>query len=183
MTKHGIPVVMLLVILGTWMSTGELNGQQARPPLPDPGSPPPPFVQPPAGTGRAAEDTPAQENAGEPDLERKRDPFWPVGYVPRKPAPPKPPSGAGVVRTEPEVARPRPVDWDAARKSLDIRGISLIGRDRQSNAPKYLAVIGGKIAESGDTVSVVFDARVYRWKVVSIGPDGISLVKVDARPE
>lgn len=127
---------------------------------------------------------PPQE--GTPDSGRKRDPFWPVGYVPRKPvlaATQASASAAGTTQARFESERLRPPDWDAARKLLDIRGVSLIGRDKQTNAPKFVAMVGGKFVEEGDSVSVAFDYRIYRWKISGINANGISLVKTDVRPE
>jgi len=121
-----------------------------------------------------------------PNLTSNRDPFWPVRYVPRKPV-----ITASLSRTPgtgdgPNAAgsgKLSPPDWDAARKFLDIQGVSLIGRDKQSNAPKYLAMIGGKLVEAGDTVSILFNDRTYRWKITGISATGISLIKTDVRPE
>jgi hypothetical protein len=117
--------------------------------------------------------------ATEPDLSRKRDPFWPVSYVPRKAitAPRNDSNGLAVQE------KARQTNWEAARKAMDIRGVSFIGRDKQSNAPKYIAMVGGKLTEEGDLVSVPFDGQLYRWKVTSINAAGISLVKMDVRPE
>lgn len=109
-----------------------------------------------------------------------RDPFWPVGYVPRKPVRPvqvEPIASKAVI---PESAR-LPV-WEEARKLLDIKGISLIGRDRVSGHRKYLAMVTGKFVEEGDTVSVLFDGLVYRWKITGISEEGVALHKIDARP-
>lgn len=108
-----------------------------------------------------------------------RDPFWPVGYVPRKPVRPVPAEAAAAKVVIPESAR-LPM-WEEARKLLDIKGISLIGRDRHSGHPKYLAMVTGKFVEEGDTVSVSFEGLVYRWKVTGISEDGVSLRKIDAR--
>jgi hypothetical protein len=72
--------------------------------------------------------------------------------------------------------------WDEARKKLDIRGISLI-HDKNSKTPKYLAMIAGKLVEIGDTIAVKYDERMYRWRVVGISDEGVSLQKMDVRGE
>ena len=118
-----------------------------------------------------------------------RDPFWPVGYVPRRPE--KPAAvvvarhGAGVAAPAPPVAAPavNPVDWDEARRKLDIRGISRIARDRTSGRAAFFAVVNNRMVEEGETVSVTWNGHVYRWRVTQIGPAGLQLVKIDARPE
>ena len=114
-----------------------------------------------------------------------RDPFWPVGYVP----PPEKTAtrvasvpGTTVVRV-PETEVARQPEWDQARRRLNLRGLSSTGRDRISGKPRFVAVMAGRIAEEGDTVSAAFEGQIYRWKVVAIGSNGVSLVKVDVRPE
>jgi hypothetical protein len=118
------------------------------------------------------------------DTLKQRDPFWPVGYTPKKVVKPKE-KGPGrnpalTPAPVPELVR-LPV-WDEARKKLDIRGISLI-HDKNSKAPKYLAMIAGKLVEIGDTVAVKYDERMYRWRVVGISDEGVSLQKMDVRGE
>ncbi len=144
------------------------------PPNPGNGNSFPPVLGP---TGMPAQ-------TGEPDLDRKRDPFWPVGYLPRKPVAIRstPATGPGTP-TPPESEKLSLPDWDAARKLLNIQGVSLIGREKQTNAQKYLAMIGGRLVETGNAVSVTFNSYVYRWKITEIKADGISLVKIDVRPE
>ena len=123
---------------------------------------------------------PVSEEGGREPV-RVRDPFWPVGYVPRKPVrtPPAVASQNNAKVLIPEASR-QPM-WEEARKLLDIRGISLIGHDKQSGHSKYLAMVGGKFVEDGDIVSVILDGLVYRWKVAGISEDGVSLRKIDAR--
>lgn len=170
-------------------SAGFLPAQQMPPP-PAMGLVPGPDIAAPATD--AAPAAPAAGAAGIPgsgvkletEMTRTRDPFWPVGYVPpRQVATALTAAPAGSAKVEPAAESLAPTDWDSARKNLDIRGISLIGREKQSNAAKYLAVIGGRVVETGDAVSVVYMSRVYRWKVTAISPEGIGLTKLDARPQ
>jgi hypothetical protein len=141
-----------------------------------------------AGTGGAVLATNGMDVVK--DVGRPRDPFWPVGYVPVKLvkkgglAKPNtkeagPGASATVVGSVPEPAVRMPM-WDDARKRLDIRGISLI-RDKDSGVPRYLAMVAGKLVEVGNVVVVKFDERVYRWRVVGINEDGVSLQKLDVR--
>ena len=140
---------------------------------------------PPGETAKAP--TPSESPAAESEGQKpRRDPFWPVGFVPvsseRTPArvvsvPGIPVAGA----TEPETIR-QP-EWEQARQHLNLRGLSSAGRDKITGKPHYVAVMAGRIAEEGDIVSVVYEGRVYRWKVVAIGANGVSLVKLDVRTE
>jgi len=117
------------------------------------------------------------------DAPKPRDPFWPVGYVPKKVVRVKektPPKWAlnGIDSSE----APRVPLWDEARKRVDVRGISFV-RDKVSGAPRYLAIIAGKLIETGDVVSAKYEGRIYRWRVVGITEEGVSLQKVDVRGE
>ncbi|MEI6150563.1 MAG: hypothetical protein WCS01_15795 [bacterium] len=116
----------------------------------------------------------------------RRDPFWPVGYVPpRKPVKLpilEPASTVAVKGRDPEPVV-RPVVWEQARAQLDLRGVSSIGHDKTTGKPRYIAAMAGKLVEDGDTVSIVLDGQVYRWKVVSVGATGVQLVKLDVRAE
>lgn len=119
---------------------------------------------------------------GDMDPSRPRDPFWPVGHVPSRvrQVAESEPSGLTAAKTsEPEIVRA--VDWGLARSRLDLRGVSRMGRDKTTGKTRFVAVIAGKLAEEGDTVSVVLDGQVYRWKIVSIADGEVSLAKVDVR--
>jgi hypothetical protein len=182
--------------LAAWLLlTGILAFGQA-PNLPPP---PPPPAGPTIGTTSPAAPATAPQGeqpmaqprneSSESDLstetnppERKgRDPFWPVGYVPRKPVPTTAAKAATPVpESTPDLGLP---DWDGARKRMDSRGISRIGRDRDGGQDKYLAVINGKVVEAGDIVTVPFEGRIYRWRIQAIGPQGIALTRLDIRPQ
>lgn len=128
----------------------------------------------------------ASVDDGDQGVSKSRDPFWPVGYVPKvvKKAPvgPKAPGGtpgSGVSVVEP----PHVPQWEEAMRKLDIRGISLIGRDKESGKSKYLAMVTGRLVEEGDVVNVAYEGRIYRWKVTGIGPAGVAFQKLDVRSE
>jgi hypothetical protein len=113
------------------------------------------------------------EAGSEPPPER-RDPFWPVGYVPRRKQP--------ATVAERPVEQPPPASaWEEARKHLDFRGSTRIGQERNSAAEKYLAIVNGKVVEAGDIVSTLYEGRLYRWRIEAIGPHGITLAKLDVR--
>jgi len=144
--------------------------------------------EPPLGmtlpVGQGAEVTlPADglQGAGGLDTPKQRDPFWPVGYVPKK-EPKIKEKGTGKTSI-PVVASPestRNPAWDEARRKMDIRGISLI-HDKNSKTLKYLAMVAGKLVEAGDVVTVKYDGYVYRWRVAGISEEGVSLRKLDVR--
>jgi hypothetical protein len=43
--------------------------------------------------------------------------------------------------------------------------------------------MAGRLVEDGDTVSIVLDGQVYRWKVVSVSATGVQLVKLDVHAQ
>lgn len=106
----------------------------------------------------------------------ERNPFWPVGRDPTAVAalaaaatpggpepPPKPPVPAA--------------DWDGARKLVHIEGLS------RSSSGKSVAIINGKVWQSGDSLSVDYNGRVYRWIIRSIGDKGVDLSRTESPPE
>lgn len=116
---------------------------------------------------------------------RLRDPFWPVGYIPRKPEKPLPleTSGDDGVKGPEQKVEVRVAAWDQARARLDLRGVSSLGRDKTTGKPRFVAVMAGRLVEEGDTVSLSFEGQVYRWKVVSLSAAGVKMVKLDVRAE
>lgn len=148
----------------------------AREQGPAPGEAPPPSEAGPAAAGQ-------EQPAGVPP--GHRDPFWPVGYVPRPVV--KPVAGTPEARLPASVARPpvaeRPPNWTEATRRVDIRGTSRIGREKSTGAELYQAVVNGRVVEPGDTISVSFEGRTYRWRVQAITSGGVSLTRLDARSE
>jgi hypothetical protein len=166
---------LLLAMVGGWAAVAQVpdGPQPMRPPLPGPGpvdaAPVAPAVEAPQGVSGTA-----------------RDPFWPVGYVPRpifKPAPGAPGAAAGPALAPATAAVARPADWDEARRRLEIKGVSRIGRDRSTGRDRYFADVNGRAVEDGDVVSVTWDGRVYRWRITHISPTGLQLIKLDSRAE
>lgn len=126
-----------------------------------------------AGTANSAQ---AQEivtngtnDAPELTADLKRDPFWPVGYVP-----------VNVKRLVPTVKPEQsnePVDnsWNEAMKKVEINGVSSRAKDA------YCAVINGQVKIVGDTVTVNHSGTIYTWAVDGIKPPGsVKLRRVSA---
>lgn len=169
--------VMLFFTLSSPFVCG-LWGQEPNPPsMSEVGVPP---VQNIAGQ-MASDEDPAVA-----PLVRVRDPFWPVGYTPKvinKSVESKTGESSAQSIAAGLLERARTPQWDEARRKLDIRGISLIGRDKASGQPKFLAMVAGKLVEEGNVVNVTYEDRVYRWKIVGIGKGGVSFQKLDVRQE
>jgi hypothetical protein len=169
--------VMLALVLNSLLLP-ELSGQEPNPPsVPEVGLPPVQVV-----TGQTAS---SEEPAVTP-VARVRDPFWPVGYTPKvvsKSGESKTGESSAQAMAAVLLERARTPQWDEARRKLDIRGISLIGRDKASGQPKFLAMVAGRLVEEGNVVSVTYEDRVYRWKIVGIGKGGVSFQKLDVRQE
>lgn len=94
-------------------------------------------------------------NANENAVPTKRDPFWPVGYVPK--------SMKGDAGDEVEKEKGN-TDWKEARKKIVVNGVSSCGDN------KYVAVINNKIKSVGELVSVELGNTRYTWKIDSINP-------------
>jgi hypothetical protein len=117
---------------------------------------------------------PAVEGDGSPPA--RRDPFWPVGYRPEKPA-----TSVAPGETAPPAPPPQPTEWERARKLLKITGISVVPGPKGTAGRKYAAIVGGRLVEEGDVVSKALNGFTYRWRVQSIGPTGVKLQQVDSR--
>lgn len=103
----------------------------------------------------------------------KRDPFWPVGYVPE---------GTALAMTPkadkaPATKKPRGnMNWNNAMKKIAINGVS----SRANN--EFFAVINGQIKSTGDTVTINHEGVVYTWVVDGIKPPGsVKLRRVSAK--
>lgn len=98
----------------------------------------------------------------------KRDPFWPVGYVPKNVQTLSPEAGSANV----VVAG----GWSEAMKKVVINGVSSRASD------EYYAVINGAVKSVGDTVSVRLGTSTYTWAVDGIEPPGsVKLRRVSVR--
>lgn len=103
----------------------------------------------------------------------ERDPFWPVGYVPPSLLASGTPS-AGVAEddhtppSEPKLA----IDWPRLRLS---------GMTRKKDGGYVGLIEGVGLVEKGDVVRMRRGDVVYRWRVDSIGTDGVEAQRIEAR--
>ena len=97
----------------------------------------------------------------------KRDPFWPVGYMPKQ----------SVRTVSVKSTKARPLNsWNEAMKNVVINGVS----SRTDN--EYFAIINGNVKRVGDTVSVRLGASVYTWAVDAIESQGsVKLRRISVR--
>jgi len=97
-------------------------------------------------------------NANDQKTVLKRDPFWPVGYVPK--------NIKSVIQKDSSEQSTSTVDnsWNEAMKKVVVSGVSS-GTD---NA--YFAVINGEIKSVGDTVTINHSGTIYIWAVDGITP-------------
>ena len=110
------------------------------------------------------------KDASEQEAVRKRDPFWPVGYMPK--------ITTSVIPKDSSVQSLTKVDnsWNEAMKKVVINGVS----SRAENA--YFAVINGQIKSIGDTVTINHGGTLYTWAVDGVEPpDSVKLRRVSAR--
>lgn len=87
-----------------------------------------------------------------------RDPFWPVGFQPKRAFTVT--TNSAQVIMEPEVSS----DWNKAMQEVVIQGVS----SRAGN--EFYAVINGEVKSTGDTVSVQVGTMTYTWMIENISP-------------
>lgn len=116
--------------------------------------------------GAAAADAPSAPET------LQRNPFWPVGFEPG--AAPAVPSALPFDAPRPRVG---PLDWDAATRSLDIRGVTSLGAGRSA------AIINGEVVSEGESLTLRRDGWIYAWRVERIRLDNVELTRLDARVE
>ena len=110
-----------------------------------------------------------------------RNVFWPVGFDPAAKARTtevKPPVPV-VPQTPPPPPPPKPAtdqDWVEAGKWLRIEGVS------RNTAGKSVAIINGRVCQAGETLSLNFNGRTYRWTLKSIDDKGVDLSRLDEKP-
>jgi len=98
-----------------------------------------------------------------------RDPFWPIGYVPR------------VVQQEIE-SQQQVVQHQAQAKalvqwpSLSLTGITKTG-DRNIGL-----IHGVGLVETGDVVRMSRDGVIYKWVITKITKKGLSYKRISAKP-
>lgn len=112
------------------------------------------FIQP-----CEAEAEHGKANAEESVVVVKRDPFWPIGYIPKKV---DNPSGDGAGDTKNK--KKGNIDWEEAMKRVVINGVSSRATD------EYIAVINNEVKSVGESVSIRYGGVKYTWKVDRITP-------------
>jgi len=101
-------------------------------------------------------------------LNEKRDPFWPVGYVPDR-------IKKAVEKKNGQAESPAGSNWNEAMKKIVINGVS----SRANN--QFYAVINGQVKSVGDTVTLRYEGTIYTWAVDGIKPPGsVKLRRVSA---
>jgi hypothetical protein len=103
-----------------------------------------------------------------------RDPFWPVGFIPRVSAPAQ--AGHHYSNTNsmaPVVVVNEPPKWDEATKLLSVQGIMKTG------SRGYVAVVNGQVVSAGDVVHAVCSGRKYSWTIGSVNEKGVKFNHLD----
>ena len=106
------------------------------------------------------EDTAAGEQGGV-----LRDPFWPVGFIPKGVAV----DGARAQKSDEIAGTPQ---WAEAIKQLSLSGIMNTGQGT------YVAIVNGQAVSEGDTISVFFSGRNYTWTVRTITPKNVDFAQL-----
>ena len=98
-----------------------------------------------------------------------RDPFWPIGYVPR------------VVQQEIE-SQQQVVQHQAQAKALvQWPSLSLTGITKTGD--RNIGLIGGVgLVETGDVVRMSRDGVIYKWVITKITEQGLSYKRISAKP-
>ena len=97
----------------------------------------------------------------------QRDPFWPVGFVPK---------GAVQENEKKKIEHDKNTNWERAMTQIAIQGVSSRGEN------DFYAVINGQIKAVGETISVTISGTLYTWMVDSIAPPrSVKLRRVSAQ--
>lgn len=110
------------------------------------------------------------DSALNPSITVKRDPFWPVGYIPDWI------KNAGKSAAVIESGDNGNSDWNAAMKLVVIQGVS------SRSGSEFFAVINDQIKSIGEAVSVKYGNNIYSWAVESISPpSSVTLRRVSVK--
>jgi hypothetical protein len=129
---------------------------------------PPPAPAAPAAPDIATTASPVPQQAIPKGLTPAvRDPFWPVGFVPK--------SAADLDREkrngDPASNVPAP-KWAEAKATLRIGGY-------MKTPSGYTALVNNALVKVGDRLTLTFDGKIYRWTVEAISVSGLSLTPLD----
>ena len=102
-----------------------------------------------------------------------RNVFWPIGRVESGVVQP-----GEVVTPEPKAQVPEHrIDWDGARSRIQLSGVS------RSSAGVTMAMIDGALYKESDILAVSHKGLVYRFKILKIDDEGLSLSKEGVSPD
>lgn len=102
------------------------------------------------------------------EIEKIRDPFWPVGYVPPTwVAPAVQPSTEPSAEQAAEIRQPveMNVGWDEALALVRVEGVS-------SKGDLKLIIINGHVKKIGETLSVRHGESRYTWLIEALDAKG-----------
>lgn len=94
-----------------------------------------------------------------------RDPFWPIGFVPKKPLPFVDPRPASEEEQKANIQKAG-VDWDAAQKQIVVNGVSSRGNN------EFVAIINGEVKLVGESVIVFWGGMRYEWIIGAVKASG-----------
>jgi hypothetical protein len=171
MATHPNPINRLAALACLILLLATPGGQAQDLPL----IPPPPPTPAAEGVPSAAVTTPATTNAlvlSPPIPEGltpvSRDPFWPVGYAPKSAAElEREKSAAEASRNK--VSGPK---WSEARASLRVGGY-------MKTQDGYAALVNNSVVTPTDVIALIFEDKLYRWKVETVSANGISFIQLD----
>ncbi|MDD4101498.1 MAG: hypothetical protein PHU80_02555 [Kiritimatiellae bacterium] len=117
-----------------------------------------------------------------------RDPFWPLGYEPKKPEPEKPPEALEPVpeKTAPPPAPAKPVlqpvterEWEEALKSLSISGRIRSTRP-DTGETRVQMMINRQTYGAGDIVCVTNHNTAFFWQLENTAAQDLVLKQAKA---
>lgn len=86
-------------------------------------------------------------------VKRLRDPFWPLGYIPKE------------WKSSPTDNTADTADWGAASKKIRLNYTRVVNG-------KTVAAINGVPKSAGDIIEVVLDGYRFQWTLLDISPNG-----------
>ena len=99
----------------------------------------------------------------------------PVEKPPKEPAKEPAKKAAKKAAPVPQAPAEDEAGWKEAEKRLKIAGIS-------SRQGQRIALVNNGVVAENDTVRVRHDDKIYTWRAVSIGDDGVRWKRLTARP-
>lgn len=112
------------------------------------------------------------------NVDKIRDPFWPVGYEP--PVPSEAPSAESAAPSETETVDTQPVDFAglSPEDQLAIKKRMTVGGILQQNQT-MIAIINNQLIREGETLELEDGVRTYKFRVKKLTMDRIRLETVE----